>query len=88
MVGNAADWMKSSLVGHYQSLDINTSRTFSKTLQLNYDIPQSLTLKQFGFKFYTKSITAIARTHDVSTQFYADNTPLYHALMLKKAKSP
>ena len=44
---------------------------------LDFGFPQGSALGRFGFKLYTKPITAIARKHNVQIHLYSDNTQLY-----------
>ena len=75
VVGGVADWMKSYLSGRHQKVDING--TFSEKIELKYGFPQGSKIGPFGFKLYTKPLTAIAKLHNIQIHLYADDTQLY-----------
>ena len=51
--------------------------TSSVTVPLQIGFPQGSVIGPFGFKPYTKPLSAIARKHGVSIHLYADDTQLY-----------
>lgn len=49
----------------------------SDNIKLKFGFPQGSTIGPFGFKLYTKSLTAIAKKHEINIHLYTDDTQLY-----------
>ena len=58
VTGTVLSWMESYLVGRNQRISING--TISEKIVLDFGFPQGSTIGPFGFKLYTKPLTAIA----------------------------
>ena len=75
ITGQARVWMESYFRDRVQSVYIDS--TSSVTLPLDVGFPQGSVIGPFGFKQYTKPLSAIAKKHGVSIHLYADDTQLY-----------
>ena len=67
--------LASYLFGRHQTVDINNA--LSDKISLQYGFPQGSKIGPFGFKLYTKQLSAIASKHDIHIHLYADDTQLY-----------
>ena len=72
---NALDWMASYLTDREQHVTIDS--TPSDAVKLAYGFPQGSCIGPFGFKLYTRPLTAIAHKHEINVHLYADDTQLY-----------
>ena len=72
---SVADWMQSYLLNRTQSVDING--TLLNKIKLQHGFLMGSKIGPFGFKFYTKPITGIAKRHGVHLHLYAADTQLY-----------
>jgi hypothetical protein len=75
VTGMARRWLKSYFMERYQAVHINSSS--SVRVPLTTGFPQGSVIGPFGFKPYTKPLSAIAAKHGVSIHLYADDTQLY-----------
>ena len=75
VTGSARRWLESYFRDRYQSVYIDS--TSSTAVPLTTGFPQGSVVGPFGFKPYTKPLTAIAEKHGVSIHLYADDTQLY-----------
>ena len=75
VTGKARRWLESYFRDRYQSVYIDS--TSSSAVPLTTGFPQGSVIGPFGFKPYTKPLTAIAEKHGVSIHLYADDTQLY-----------
>ena len=84
MCGGIVDWMETYLTGRRQCVQIDGISSDEVTLQ--YGFPQGSCIGPFGFKFYTKSLTQIAKHHGIEIHLYADDTQLYIAFPLENSE--
>ena len=75
VTGRARTWLESYFKDRYQSVFIDSTSSISVPLTTGF--PQGSVIGPFGFKPYTKPLTAIAQKHGVSIHLYADDTQLY-----------
>ena len=77
ITGGVTDWKESYLLNRHQIVNVND--THSDKIPLRYGFPQGSKIEPFGFKLYTKHLTAIARKHNIDIHFdlYADDTQLH-----------
>ena len=75
ITGGVTDWMESYLLNRHQFVNVND--TLSDKIPLKYGFPQGSKIGPFGFKLYTKHLTAIARKFNIDIHLYADDTQLY-----------
>jgi hypothetical protein len=75
VAGMARRWLESYFRERYQAVHINSASSVHVPLTTGF--PQGSVIGPFGFKPYTKPITAIAAKHGVSIHLYADDTQLY-----------
>jgi hypothetical protein len=75
VTGGVTDWMESYLSDRHQVININGA--LSDRIKIKYGFPQGSKIGPFGFKLYTKPLTAIAEKHGINIILYADDTQLY-----------
>lgn len=85
MDGNVHDWMRSYLQDRQQCVHVNGAPSYK--VELQYGFPQGSCVGPFGFKLYTKPLTAIAKHHGINIHLYADDTQLYTSFLPKDSES-
>ena len=73
--GHARRWLESYFRDRTQAVYIDS--TSSVTVPLDVGFPQGSVIGPFGFKPFTKPLSAIAKKHGVGIHLYADDTQLY-----------
>ena len=74
VTGSTRMWLESYFRDRYQSVYINTSSSARVPIMTGF--LQGSAIGPFGFKPYTKCLTAIARKHGLSIYLYPDGTQL------------
>ena len=79
MSGGIVEWMETYHTGRRQCVQINGISSDEVALQYGFPQGSCIPVGPFGFKFYTKSFTQIAKHHGIEIHLYADDTQLYIA---------
>ena len=78
VAGTALSWIQCYLTDRKQSVRIGQHS--SPVVPCSVGVPQGSVLGPLLFAIYTSSIAAVAQSHGVQQQQYADDTQLYIAL--------